>query len=49
MIELADIVVTFSLGTPLQTTALRGVTLQVPSGQFLTVIGSNGAGKIHRT
>ena len=45
MIELADIVVTFSRGTPLETTALRGVTLEVPSGQFLTVIGSNGAGK----
>ena len=45
MIELADIVVTFNRGTPLETTALRGVNLTVPSGQFLTVIGSNGAGK----
>jgi putative ABC transport system ATP-binding protein len=25
--------------------ALRGIDLTVPSGQFLTVIGSNGAGK----
>ncbi len=45
MIELSGIVVTFNRGTPLETAALRGVNLTVPSGQFLTVIGSNGAGK----
>lgn len=45
MIELTNIVVTFNRGTPLETVALRGVNVNVPSGQFLTVIGSNGAGK----
>ncbi|MBA2400114.1 MAG: ATP-binding cassette domain-containing protein [Bradyrhizobium sp.] len=45
MIVLSDIVVTFSKGTPLEATALRGIDLIVPAGQFLTVIGSNGAGK----
>ena len=45
MIDLADIVVTFNHGTPLENVALRGVDLHVPSGQFMTVIGSNGAGK----
>jgi putative tryptophan/tyrosine transport system ATP-binding protein len=45
MIELTDIVVTFNRGTPLENVVLRGVNLNVPSGQFLTVIGSNGAGK----
>jgi putative ABC transport system ATP-binding protein len=45
MIELSNIIVTFNRGTPLETAALRGVDLTVPSGQFLTVIGSNGAGK----
>jgi len=45
MIELADIVVTFNRGTPMETAALRGVDLAVPDGQFVTVIGSNGAGK----
>jgi len=45
MIELSDIHVTFNPGTPLETRALRGVDLTVPEGQFLTVIGSNGAGK----
>jgi len=45
MIELSDIRVTFNAGTPLEAQALRGVDLSVPAGQFLTVIGSNGAGK----
>ncbi|MEH6442982.1 MAG: ABC transporter ATP-binding protein [Oceanospirillaceae bacterium] len=45
MIELKDVHVTFNSGTPLETRALRGVDLVVPKGQFLTVIGSNGAGK----
>ncbi|MEM8664190.1 MAG: ABC transporter ATP-binding protein [Pseudomonadota bacterium] len=45
MIKLSDIHVTFNKGTPLETKALRGVDLTVPTGEFLTVIGSNGAGK----
>jgi putative ABC transport system ATP-binding protein len=45
MIRLSDLHVTFGAGTPLETQALRGVDLEVPAGQFLTVIGSNGAGK----
>ncbi|MCA2016539.1 ABC transporter ATP-binding protein [Vibrio tritonius] len=45
MIRLEDIQVTFNPGTILENRALRGVNLEVPQGQFLTVIGSNGAGK----
>ncbi len=45
MIELKDIHVTFNKDTPLETKALRGVDLTVTKGEFLTVIGSNGAGK----
>jgi putative ABC transport system ATP-binding protein len=45
MIELSEVHVTFNKDTPLETRALRGVDLNVPKGQFLTIIGSNGAGK----
>ncbi|WP_206541952.1 ATP-binding cassette domain-containing protein, partial [Leucobacter celer] len=36
---------TFNPGTPIETRALRGLSLEIPSGQFVSVIGSNGAGK----
>jgi putative ABC transport system ATP-binding protein len=42
MIELKDLRVTFSRGTPMETPALRGISLSIPTGQFVTVIGSNG-------
>ncbi len=45
MIRLEGITVTFGRGTPMETTALRGLDLTIPTGQFVTVIGSNGAGK----
>jgi putative ABC transport system ATP-binding protein len=45
MLRTEALVVTFNRGTPLETRALRGVDVTVPKGQFLTVIGSNGAGK----
>jgi putative ABC transport system ATP-binding protein len=45
MIRLEDVHVTFNKNSPLETRALRGIDLHIPKGQFLTVIGSNGAGK----
>lgn len=45
MIRLENIQVVFNRGTALEVNALRGVTLDIPQGQFVTVIGSNGAGK----
>jgi putative ABC transport system ATP-binding protein len=45
MILVDKVAITFNEGTPLEMRALRGVTLEIPQGQFLTVIGSNGAGK----
>lgn len=45
MIEVADLHVTFGRGTPLENKALRGLEVTIEQGQFVTVIGSNGAGK----
>ena len=36
---------TFSPGTPIENPVLRGLDVEIPAGQFVTVIGSNGAGK----
>lgn len=45
MLRANDLRLTFNPGTPIETQALRGMSLEIPSGQFVTVIGSNGAGK----
>lgn len=45
MIQIDDIGITFNRGGALEMRALRGVTLEIPTGEFVTVIGSNGAGK----
>ncbi|MEP6501710.1 MAG: ABC transporter ATP-binding protein [Betaproteobacteria bacterium] len=36
---------TFNPGTPMENHVLRGLDLTIPEGQFVCVIGSNGAGK----
>ena len=45
MIRADHIGITFNRGTALEMRALRDIDLDVPAGQFVTVIGSNGAGK----
>lgn len=45
MISVDDVHVTYNAGTAIETRALQGLTLSIPAGQFITVIGSNGSGK----
>jgi putative ABC transport system ATP-binding protein len=45
MIRLEDITKIFNKGTIDEKVAVNGITLHVRKGEFLTVIGSNGAGK----
>lgn len=45
MISADNLTLTFGKGTPLENPALRGMSLTVNQGEFVTVIGSNGAGK----
>lgn len=45
MLQLSGLYQTFHPGEVNEVRALRGIDLSVPSGQFVTVIGSNGAGK----
>ncbi|WP_421781136.1 ABC transporter ATP-binding protein [Kiloniella litopenaei] len=45
MINVQDLRITFGKGTPNENKALQGVKLSVAEGEFVTVIGSNGAGK----
>lgn len=45
MISLQSLHVTFNPGTPIENHVLRGLTLDIRQGEFVCVIGSNGAGK----
>lgn len=45
MLNAKNLNITFNAGTAIETKALRGLSLDIPAGQFVTVIGSNGAGK----
>jgi len=45
MIELAEVKKTFSRGTIDEKVAINGINLHIRDGDFVTIIGSNGAGK----
>ena len=45
MLDIKNISITFNKGTVNEKTALTRLSLNVPEGDFITVIGANGAGK----
>lgn len=45
MIELQNLFITFNRGTAIENPVLKGLSLTVKEGEFVCVIGSNGAGK----
>ena len=44
MLKIENIYKTFNAGTVNEKTALNGVSLHLKEGDFVTVIGGNGAG-----
>lgn len=45
MLDIINVTKSFNKGTPIQKTALSGLSLRLDKGDFVTVIGGNGAGK----
>ncbi|MCL1878575.1 MAG: ABC transporter ATP-binding protein [Defluviitaleaceae bacterium] len=45
MLNIENVNKTFDPGTPIEKHAIRGVSLQLERGDYVTVIGGNGAGK----
>ena len=45
MIELKNVFITFNKSTAIENSVLKGLSLTVGQGEFVSVIGSNGAGK----
>jgi putative ABC transport system ATP-binding protein len=45
MLELRDVHLVYNAGSPTETVALDGVDLSFGEGEFVTVVGTNGAGK----
>jgi putative ABC transport system ATP-binding protein len=45
VLQLNDVRLVYNPGTPTEVVALQRLSLTFPTGQFVTVVGSNGAGK----
>ena len=47
MLEIKNVYKTFNAGTVNEKVALKGLDLTLEDGDFVTVIGGNGAGQVH--
>ena len=45
MMNADNLRLTFNPGTPIENPAFTGISLRIEAGEFVTVIGTNGAGK----
>ena len=45
MLTVSNLRKTFNVGTVNEVRALRGVSLELPEGAFLVILGGNGSGK----
>lgn len=45
VIEMKDIVKKFYIGTPNELTILKGISLEVKNGEFVSIVGPSGSGK----
>jgi len=45
IIEMTDIIKKFYIGTPNELTILKGMTLHVEEGEFVSIVGASGSGK----
>ena len=43
-IQLENVSYTYGVGTPFEKTALRNVTMEISSGDFVGIIGHTGSG-----
>lgn len=45
IIEMNDVIKKFYIGTPNELTILKGISIQVREGEFLSIVGASGSGK----
>lgn len=45
ILELKNVTTVVNRGTASQTTILKGINLTINPGDFITIVGTNGAGK----
>ena len=45
MLDIKNVYKSFNIGTPIQKDVLMGLNLHLNEGDFVTIIGGNGAGK----